>query len=67
MQTLTGSDVGCFHSSAQKSDKEWSGTGRVRPGECAAWRADGRATDGLGCKSGTGLPFLDGSLPDALW
>lgn len=68
MPTLTGTDVGCFHSSAQESDKEWSGAGWVRPGERAARRADGRAADGLGCKSGSrGLPFLDGSLPDALW
>lgn len=30
-------------------------------------KADGQATDGLGAKPGRGLPFLDGSLPDALW
>ncbi len=26
MQAQAGSDVGCFHRSAEKSDKEWSGT-----------------------------------------
>lgn len=36
MQTLTGIDVGCFHSSVQESDKNPSGTGWVRPGERAA-------------------------------
>lgn len=30
-------------------------------------KADGQAADGLGAKPGRGLPFLDGSLPDALW
>lgn len=38
-----------------------------KTGECAAWRADGQAADGLGGKPGGGLPFLDGSLPDAVW
>lgn len=36
MQTLTGTDVGCFHSSAQESDKNRSGTEWVRPGKRAA-------------------------------
>lgn len=38
-----------------------------KTGECAARRADGQAADGLGGKPGRGLPFLDGSLPDAVW
>lgn len=38
-----------------------------KTGECAACNADRQATDGLGSKPGEGLPFLDGSLPDAVW
>lgn len=44
-----------------------SGTWWARLGECAAWRADRQAADGLGGKPGRVLPFLDGTLPDALW
>lgn len=65
MQAQTGSDVRCFHSSAERSDKEWHVVGKTW--ECAAWGADGQAADGLGGKPGRGLPFLDGCLPDALW
>ena len=63
MQEQAVSDVGCFHRTDEKSDKEWSG----KTGECAARRAERQAADGLGGKPGRGLPFLDGRLPDALW
>lgn len=42
----------------EHGDQDWG---------CAARRADGQAADGLGGKPGSGLPFLDGSLPDAVW
>lgn len=42
MQALTGSDVGCFHSS-EESDKEWSGTWWARPGSVQ----HGKLTDRL--------------------
>lgn len=38
-----------------------------KTGECAAQTADTQAADGLGGKPGRGLPFLDGSQPDAMW
>ena len=54
----------------QLSGEEWQGAERHMGGktrECAAREADGQAVDGLGGKPGRGLPFQDGSLPDAMW
>lgn len=46
-------------------------SGAARGGQdwrvCSTEGADGQAADGLGGKPGRGLPFLDGSLPDAQW
>lgn len=38
-----------------------------KTGECVAWNTDRQAADGLGSKPGEELPFLDGSLTDAVW
>lgn len=64
----TASDVRFFNSAAEMSDKERRGR-HVHgwAGECAASGADRQVADGLGGKPGIGLPFLDGSPPDALW
>lgn len=54
----------------QYGGEEWQGVELHVVGktvECASWRADRQAADGLGGKPGIGQPFLDGSLPDALW
>lgn len=44
---------------------KWHVVGKT--GECAAWTTDRQAADGLGSKPGEELPFLDGSLTDAVW
>lgn len=44
---------------------KWHVVGKT--GECAAWNTDRQAADGLGSKPGEELPFLDGSLTDAVW
>lgn len=44
---------------------KWHVVGKT--GECAAWNTDRQPTDGLGSKPGKELPFLDGSLTDAVW
>lgn len=44
---------------------KWHVVGKT--GECAAWNTDRQPADGLGSKPGKELPFLDGSLTDAVW
>lgn len=52
-------------SAEEWQEVKWHVVGKT--GECAAWNTDRQPADGLGSKPGKELPFLDGSLTDAVW